>query len=326
MSLRPARDYVNTLAALALGLLLAGCASNKPAQDGAGDGGAETQGGAQDRALMFWDMIEGGPEGNFVTGTRSVRLMRPMAVAARNNYVYIYDAGRYLLYRYDRTVKQLKIIKDLQGLVTGDVESIYVAPNLNFYVADTYGGRVLYFDSDGDLIRIFGDRINLARPVSVDVDEGDGRVLVADGLNDFILEFDRMGNLRRGLGSRGQAQGQFLNITAMAQRHDKLYVGARLGHRLQVLDADGRFLAELDDFARFPTAIAVDRNKRVYVSDYLDNTIKVYGDDGELIDTVGGTGVTPGRFKRITSLWIDEGFLYVADSLNGRVQIMRILD
>jgi len=30
------------------------------------------------------------------------------------------------------------------------------------------------------------------------------------------------------------------------------------------------------------------------------------------------------RFKRISDLWYDEGFLYAVDSLNGRIQVLRV--
>jgi DNA-binding beta-propeller fold protein YncE len=306
--------------------LLAGCAGNRPAdRPGAGpDQGAAAPSAGQSSTLMYWDEIDSGVEGDIFTGVKNIRLQRPTAVAARSNFVFIYDSGTFRLYRYDMAMRRLKELRDLSGLVTGDVDSIYVEPDLSVYVADTYGGRVLYFDARGNLLRTLGDRLNLVHPVGVRVDESDGRVLVADGSNDFILEFDRLGNIHRGIGSRGLDEGQFLNITAMdVHRHD-VYVTARFGHRIQVLDERGRFVRDIDSTVRFPTAIAVDQDDRVYVAEYEDNTIKIFSKDGKLIDTVGGTGVGPGRFKRIAGLWVDEGFLYVADSLNGRVQIMRI--
>jgi len=43
-----------------------------------------------------------------------------------------------------------------------------------------------------------------------------------------------------------------------------------------------------------------------------------------LLATVGGTGASPGRFKGITDVALESGFLYVADSLNGRIQVFKV--
>lgn len=283
------------------------------------------------------------------------QLIRPTSVAARSHFVYIYDGADENLYRFDLKANRLKLIKDLHNYIThaGAEEnltrfssfkgtrtatyppprstfnqvSIYVMPNLNYFVADTYGGRVFYFDAHGRLLRTFGAKINLVHPVGVVVDEDNSRVLVGDGRNDFILKFDFLGKLEGSMGARGNAPGEFINMMAITADKDDLYVAGRLGHRLQILSHQGKYKRDLAGGAvRFPTAIAVDGNKRVYVSSYLDNTIRVFSSSGKLIDTVGGTGVTPGHFKRITGLWADQGYLYVADSLNGRVQIFRIVD
>ena len=77
---------------------------------------------------------------------------------------------------------------------------------------------------------------------------------------------------------------------------------------------------------KMPRAVAVDRFNRVYVSDDFDNSIKVFA-DRELIATIGGTGgggATPANFNRITFLSLDQNTLYVADSLNGRIQSFQI--
>jgi hypothetical protein len=69
--------------------------------------------------------------------------------------------------------------------------------------------------------------------------------------------------------------------------------------------------------------MAVDRSGRVFVSDDLDQQIKVFRGD-RLLATAGGTGAGSGRFGRIEALAVDENLLYVADSMNARVQVMMI--
>ena len=264
--------------------------------------------------------------GNVVVGNVTQRLQRPVTVAVRDHILYIVDAGRDVLYQYDDISKRMSVLKDLRGIVTGDVPDIYVAADRSYYLADAGGRQVLHFDRDGRLLQTFKDSLNLARPVGVAEDEATGDVYVADGLFDHVLVFNSAGDLWRMIGDRGQEDGEFLNITAMTLGPDGVYVTARLGKRGQVLDQDtGNFRYAFDDDTLvFPNGIAVDKlDDRVYVSDFFNNTIKVFK-QGHMLETLGGTGASPGRFKGITDVALESGFLYVADSLNGRIQVFKI--
>jgi len=301
-------------------LLLPGCAFFKGTMNSTDDAQED---GAQ--SVVFWEEIDGGTEGNVVVGLKHVRFLRPVAVAARGNFIYVVDAGQNLLYRYSRDFGKLTTLKDLKTIVTGEVTDLYVDRDLSFYITDTDGGRVLHFDREGNLIQIFEDRRNLARPVSVIVDETSGQILIADGFNDDVLVYNRLGILQGAIGARGIEAGQFMNITSITEGPDGIYVTSRLGHRVQVMSHDGDYIKSFqENTVTFPLAIVVDQDKRAFVGDYMDNTIKVYT-DGRLVDKLGGSGAGPGRFKRITDMWLDEGLLYVADSLNGRIQVARIM-
>ena len=87
---------------------------------------------------------------------------------------------------------------------------------------------------------------------------------------------------------------------------------------------NGRYLKSFQkDTAIFPTSLVVDAHNRAYVGDYMTNTIHVYV-DGVYVYSLGRSGSALGQFKRIADLWLEAGFLYVADSLNGRIQILRV--
>lgn len=277
-----------------------------------------------DQSLYGWRVIDGGLEGSAALGLRHVRFLRPVQVAARGNFIFIVDAGADLLYRYDLARDQLEIILELKGVAAGEVSDLYVRQDHSFYLVDPDAARVLYFDRKGQLVRTFQDRLNLIRPVAVTYDEVMGRVLIADGSSDDVLVFTTTGLLQGVIGSRGLEDGKFLNITAIASGVDGVYVTTRLGHRVQVMGRDGRHLKSFQpNTVVFPLAVAVDSNKNSFVSDYLDNSIKVYR-DGLYLESIGGSGSAPGRFKRISDLWYDQGFLYAVDSLNGRIQILRV--
>ncbi len=294
---------------------------------------ASSAANATHQSLFGWRDIDGGIESawtdnaglpSFIAGQRYVRFVRPVQVAARGNFVFVVDAGTELLYRYDLSRNELKIVLHLKKYMAGEVTDLYVYPDHSFLLVDADSARVLHFNRNGGLIRVFQDSLNLIRPVAVTYDEEMGRVLIADGSSDDVLVFSTTGQLQGVIGTRGVEEGQFLNITAMTSGADGIYVTARLGHRLQLMGRDGSHLKSFQsDAVVFPLAVAVDRSGNTFVSDYLDNSIKVF--QGELfLESIAGSGITPGRFKRISDLWYDEGFLYAVDSLNGRIQVLRV--
>lgn len=275
-----------------------------------------------------WRVIDGGLRAGTmlpatVTGPAHVRFTRPVAVAARGHLVYIVDAGPQRLYRYDTNMDRIEVLKELRDVVAGEVSDIYVTPGLEYYLADADGGRVLHFDRGNNLVRTFEDKLNIGRPVGVYVNDDTGYVFIADGFNDDVLVYNRAGLLEGAIGRRGQGEGRFLGITAFAQGPEGYYVATRFGtERVQVMAFDGTYEASFEkDTVTFPTAIAVTGDNRAFVADYLADDIKVFA-AGDLVGTLGGHGSAPGRFRRVTDLWLDDGFLYVSDSLNGRIQVL----
>lgn len=285
--------------------------------------------------LVYWETIRGGFSGrdsramsvaDMITGGDYVELVNPIAIALRENYLYILDEGLGLVLRYDKSTARMDRLVELYGVTAGEPADIYVAKDFSFYVADTFGSRVLHFSAKGKLLRTFQNKLNLARPVAVAEDAASGNILVADAYFDHVLVFTEAGELVGAVGGRGEDPGQFLNITSMAVGPDGFYVGARVGQRVQVLSGNGDYLYSLDQSGVvFPYAMAVDQNFHVFLGDYIDNSIKIFS-RGKFITSIGRTGVGPGQFKRITDLTVAGEFLYVADSLNGRIQVLRVVE
>lgn len=300
--------------ALVASLMLAGCAAP----------GAPTGGDAERRLLSPWLTVSAGAPAMQPFGVRRageyVQLMRPTAVSAVHGDVYLVDAGLRRIFRYDRAQQSLTAFSDLPA---DDAMGLYAAPDMTVFVTDPNRRRVLQFSREGRLLRTFSDSLNLSRPLAVALDDRNGRVLVADGLHDHIVAFDRLGQPLSAIDS-GLGEKRPLGIAAMADGPDGLYLVDRLARQVVVLDRNGAYrhafgkgtLAE-------PGAIAVDRANRVFVSDTFDNSIKVYA-EGSLVGTFGGSGGAPGQFNHVAALAESQGLLYVADSLNARIQIMLV--
>jgi DNA-binding beta-propeller fold protein YncE len=160
----------------------------------------------------------------------------------------------------------------------------------------------------------------LQRPAAVIGDET-GRLYVADVSRQVVFVFDeKAGELLQW----EQAEG-LLNFVAPA--------GLALGPdgSLLVADAELALVTRLDrtgkpvavigrGVLRRPTGIARDAQRhRIYVADTYAHAIKVFDDDGRLVDTIGSRGTGDGQFNYPTHLAFAGDTLYVTDSMNNRV-------
>jgi len=310
------RRFSISLAVAALALV--GCTATGPAPVPGTVGDAT----ARRELLQPWIELTGANLGaslappGIAGGSGYVRLRQPTSISARGNDIYLLDVGLQRIFRYDRAQQTLTPFTS----VTPDAEmSVYAAPDLSVYVTDPAHNQVLHFAWDGTPLPPLSSPGNLARPIAVTVDEGSGQVLVADGLYDRIISFNNLGRPLSVIKPQGVQA-----IAAMAQGPDGLFVVDRIARQVVVVGHDGiyRYAFGAGSLTG-PNAIAVSRGNLVFVADNFDQHIKVYR-GGKLVATVGGMGAAPGRFNGIAGLAVDAGLLYVADSLNARVQIMLI--
>lgn len=272
----------------------------------------------------FTNMLVGGED-------LPIRFVKPVAVSGYGDFLYILDGDGPSIYRFNLKNKTLETFGQAGQQFKGEPTNIFVDADLSFYVTDPVGKKVLYFDKSGRFVRHYMDLVNLSRPIDVLVDDLTGNVYVADGSFSHIVIFNKLGTPLRAIGSRGTGPGKFRAITAITKSpSNSLFVADRLELPVQEIGmtpgSAGQFRFALGEGeVVWPTAIAIDKEQRVYVSDKAENTIKIF-DDIRLIATVGGTGSAPGRFRLITDMWMSKDqHLYVADSLNRRVQVFEVV-
>ena len=296
-----------------------------------------TSGGAaktKNKHLAFESVIKGGkqPEGGtlgvfkrlLIGPGDEIRFVNPVSVGGVDNYLFIVDAGQRVVFKYDLVTTEIEPIGNIGFQFVGDPGNIYVAKDRTFYIVDSVGKQVIKFDEKGNVLQTFTDLANLSRPIDVLVDEISEEVYVADGSFSHIVVFNKFGKALRSVGRRGTGPGRFRAITALSRGPEGLYVVDRLELPVQVISMEGQFKYSFgESYQVFPNAIAVTEDRVVYIADKSDNTIRIY-QDAELLSVVGGTGSAPGRFRLISGMWINNGLLYVADSMNKRVQVMRI--
>ncbi|HXD50131.1 MAG TPA: peptidyl-alpha-hydroxyglycine alpha-amidating lyase family protein [Gemmatimonadaceae bacterium] len=210
---------------------------------------------------------------------------------------------------------------------------------------------VLEFDGDGNLIAHFGAGL-MVTPHGIFVDRDDniwvtdcactggrggrgggrGAPAAAASVGHQIFEFSSQGKLLRTLGTPGGARepGYFFqpNDVLVAPSGD-IFVAE--GHssapgsvaRVLKFSKDGTLIkawgqlgAGPDDFNQ-PHALAMDSRGRLFVGDRANNRIKIFDQDGKLLDTWY-------QFSRPSGIYIDANDdIYVADSESGSVDHSR---
>jgi DNA-binding beta-propeller fold protein YncE len=305
---------------LGAGALMSGCASSPSTPRSGGEAGGKQS------LLTHWSTVTGArvsalpdplsPIARRPDFSGNLQWISPAAVAARGNYVFVADAGRRKIFRYDTAQQSMTVLSDY---ASGAMGNIAVASDLSLYVADIASQKVLHFSVDGRLLRSFDNPLEIARPIAVLVDASNGEVLVADSLRNHVVVFNSLGRVLSVLRS-----DESRSTEAMASGPDGLYLVDRVGRKIVVIARDGRHRYTLgSDILKMPGVVAVDRFNRVFVSDSFDNTIKVF-EDGKLLSSFAGGGGVPPSFNRITGLWLEQNMLYVADSVHARIQIFRI--
>ncbi|MES2149410.1 MAG: hypothetical protein V4508_06415 [Pseudomonadota bacterium] len=232
--------------------------------------------------------------------------LAPVALAARGNHVFVADAGRRQIYRYDLAQQTMVAFQPLAG--SGPF-ALAVGPDLSLYVADSGLPEIRQWSFDGRLLRVYSDRLQLARPSGLALGEA-GELLVADNLYHLLLRFSALGSLVDVLPA-----DQARSLDALARTPQGVFLLDRMGRQLLRLDGAG----EMELLAAVPalaSAMAAGAG-RVFVADGL--SIRVL--DGDQLRAAGPDGAA---FGRISALALEHNTLYVADSMRARVQLLRV--
>jgi sugar lactone lactonase YvrE len=166
----------------------------------------------------------------------------------------------------------------------------------------------------------------MQRPAALIGDDA-GRLYVADVSKQAVFVFDeKAGELL--LWQQADARRRFVAPAGVALAAERVFVSdAELG-AVFVLDRKGepRGVIGARELKR-PTGVARDAaSGRLFVADTYAHDIKVFDDGGALITTFGRRGTADGEFNFPSHLALANGELYVTDTLNNRVQVLRAED
>ncbi len=163
----------------------------------------------------------------------------------------------------------------------------------------------------------------LQRPQTGAVDE-QGRILVTDISRREVMVFDPV-NGKLDEWKMANADQEFKSPVAIAIGENGVSYVTDSEHGLVTqLDINGNPIKQFgQNVLNRPTGIARDPvQKQIFVADTHDHNIKIFSDDGELLDIIGQWGSGIGEFNSPTHLAFSNGHLLVTDTFNTRVQIL----
>lgn len=197
----------------------------------------------------------------------------------------------------------------------------------NIWVTDNANHTVIKFAPDGTVLLTLGekdvageDSSHFNKPTDIDF-AANGNVYIADGYgNSRVVKFDKAGKFLTTWGTKGTGPRQFnLPHAVRLDAKENVYVADRENDRIQVFDANGKFLRQFGGFAPFGIFITADQT--LFVADGRANRILKMTLDGTVLASWGKTGSGPGEFQLPHGLTVArDGSVFVTEINGKRVQ------
>ena len=247
--------------------------------------------------------------------------------------------------------------------------SVRIDKDDNIWVADKGSDMVIKFNVEGRVAMVFGRKqeasdegtepLKHPKPPLPPVDglfrqvtdmawDSAGNTYISDGyINSRVAKVDKDGNWLKSFGEPGEKPGQLSTPHGIAiDLQNNIYVADRGNRRIQVFDAEGKFLRQVTidvpapadarpAIGNKPTSttgtfaagspwalcITPGPNQVLYASDAFPGRIYKLSLDGKLLGMFGKSGKQLGQFGWIHAIACpSENELYVAELLNWRVQ------
>lgn len=242
---------------------------------------------------------------------------------SKKGEIYVFHRGPRPIICFDSNGKFLRAWGD--DLIQS-AHGLRVDPHGDIWVTDVGEDRVFKFDSSGNLLLSLGtgeagpakDQFNQPTDIAFGLND---EVYISDGYgNSRVMKFNQEGKFLTSWGTAGSERGQFhLPHSIIVDSEGRVLVGDRENERIQIFDADGKWLSTWKGFA--PYGMALDNDGLLFVADGRAGQILLLDDRGKVKRRWGRPGEGVGQFQMPHMLALDaEGDLYVAEVDGKRVQ------
>ncbi|HYW37650.1 MAG TPA: SMP-30/gluconolactonase/LRE family protein [Terriglobales bacterium] len=257
-----------------------------------------------------------------------------MAVDSKNN-LYVADQKVGAIFIFNTETRDLDMIKNKTHSHFVRIIGLAMDDNDRLFVSDPGLRHVLVFNAAHAPEDVITE--GLVMPGSLAIDHENRLLYVSDVELDQVLVYDADTlKLKRKIGTTGHkheltSPGDFAKPGGLAvDQEGNLYVADTLNDRIEIFDADGKFISTFGKngdgpgyFAR-PKGVAIDGDGHIWVADGMQDRVQVFNQQAQLLIAFGGHGLLPGQFQALTSITIDKNNrVFTSEIFPGRVQQFR---
>ena len=257
-----------------------------------------------------------------------------MAVDSKNN-LYVADQKVGAIFIFNTETREVELIKNKTHAHFVRIIGLAMDDNDRLFVSDPGLHHVLVFDATHKAEDVITE--GMVGPGGLALDKENRLLYVADVELDQVLVYDADSfKLLRKIGTTGHKHelttpGDFAKPTGLAVDADgNLYVCDTLNNRIEIFDADGKFISTFGKagdgpgyFAR-PKGVAIDSDNHIWVADGMQDKVQVFNQEWQLLITFGGHGLLPGMFQGLAGIATDKNNrVFTSEIFPGRVQQFR---
>lgn len=257
-----------------------------------------------------------------------------MTVDSRGS-VYVADQKVGAIFIFNTETREVELIKNKTHAHFVRIIGLAMDDNDRLFVSDPGLRHILIFNSAHKPEDVITD--GLVSPGAMAIDRENRQLYVSDIELDQVLVYDADSlKLIRKIGTTGHNHelttlGDFARPTGLAVDSDgNLYVADTMNNRIEVFDADGKFISTFGKagdgpgyFAR-PKGVAIDSDDHIWVADGMQDRVQVFNKETQLLIAFGGHGLLPGQFQGLVGIATDKNNrVFTSEIYPGRVQQFR---
>ncbi|MGA2920886.1 MAG: SMP-30/gluconolactonase/LRE family protein [Candidatus Sulfotelmatobacter sp.] len=251
--------------------------------------------------------------------------------------LYVADSKVGAVFIFNTETRELSMISNRIHAHFARIIGLAMDDGDRLFVSDPALRHVVVFNAEHKAEDVITD--GMVSPGSMAIDRENRLLYVSDVALDQVLVYDADSlKLLRKIGTTGHKHelttpGDFSKPTGLAVDQDgNLYVCDTLNDRIEIFDADGKFIRTYGKngdgpgyFGR-PKGIAIDSDGHIWVADGMTDHIQVFNQEWHLLIAFGGHGLLPGQFQGLVNITSDKNNrIFTSEIYPGRVQQFRYI-
>jgi DNA-binding beta-propeller fold protein YncE len=257
-----------------------------------------------------------------------------MAVDSKNN-LYVADQKVGAVFIFNTETRDMDMIKNKAHAHFVRIIGLAMDDGDRLFVSDPGLRHILVFNAAHVAEDVITEGV--AEPSMLALDRENRLLYVSDVSLDQVLVYDADTlKLKRKIGTTGHnheltTPGDFARPTGLAvDSEGNLYVADTLNNRVEIFDADGKFISTFGKpgdgpgyFSR-PKGVAIDSDGHIWVVDGAQDRVQVFNQEAQLLISFGGHGLLPGQFQGLVGIATDKNnHVFTSEIYPGRVQQFR---